>query len=60
MIPHDCVLAVTVVGLSLSRSQIREVHDEHLFLPKALAVPDTLTASSLVGSKKTADTTRTD
>src|ERR1700743_1980307 len=37
------------------RSQIREVHDEYFFLPKALAVPDTCTASSLVGSEKPPD-----
>ena len=50
-------LAVAVSGTSL-HSQIREVHDEYFFLPKAPAVPDPCAAPSLVGPEKAPDAAR--
>jgi hypothetical protein len=50
-------LAVAVSGTSL-HSQIREVHDEYLFLPKAPAVPYPCAAPSLVGPEEAPDAAR--
>lgn len=60
MNPYSDFPAVPVVVSSVAQPDFREVHDEHFFLPKALAVSHTLTAAPLVGSKEAAVSTRTD
>src|SRR5258708_2858137 len=58
-VPHDPGLAVSCCFSSVAQSDSGG-HDEYFFLPKTLAVPDTFTAPSLVGSKEAAHSTRTD